>query len=257
MAQCSGYGGYPWLLLGWVTAERSCPCKQPVCPAVGGDSEVTIKPLVPRLKYCEFPDSQFADTLLAQLFKVLIYLRVYDESASYRLNTFVPKMRVSRSAADTDKMNKPDKESAGQQQKMNKPDKESAGVSRSAAEDEQTRQGVSRSAADTDKMNKPDKESAGVSRSAADTDKMNKPDKESAGVSRSAADTDKMNKPDKESAGQQQTQIRCRFCKNISSRRVTALIQLSRCHGDAADIIFLSSVNLSGSISTVNLATVN
>ncbi|KAG8328700.1 hypothetical protein J6590_103760 [Homalodisca vitripennis] len=234
MAQCSGYGGYPWLLLGWVTAERSCPCKQPVCPAVGGDSEVTIKPLVPRLKYCEFPDSQFADTLLAQLFKVLIYLRVYDESASYRLNTFVPKMRVSRSAADTDKMNKPDKESAGQQQKMNKPDKESA--------DEQTRQGVSRSAADTDKMNKPDKESAGVSRSAADTDKMNKPDKESA---------------DKESAGQQQTQIRCRFCKNISSRRVTALIQLSRCHGDAADIIFLSSVNLSGSISTVNLATVN
>ncbi|KAG8300878.1 hypothetical protein J6590_065609 [Homalodisca vitripennis] len=38
-----------WLLLGWVTAERSCPCKQPACPAVGGCSEVTFKPLVPRL----------------------------------------------------------------------------------------------------------------------------------------------------------------------------------------------------------------
>ncbi|KAG8241631.1 hypothetical protein J6590_082904 [Homalodisca vitripennis] len=24
-----------WLLLGWVTAEQSCPCRQPVCPAVG------------------------------------------------------------------------------------------------------------------------------------------------------------------------------------------------------------------------------
>ncbi|KAG8281673.1 hypothetical protein J6590_054563 [Homalodisca vitripennis] len=33
-----------WLLLGWVTAERSCPCKQPSCPAVGGGSEVTFKP---------------------------------------------------------------------------------------------------------------------------------------------------------------------------------------------------------------------
>ncbi|KAG8306662.1 hypothetical protein J6590_042446 [Homalodisca vitripennis] len=38
-----------WLLLGWATAERSCPCKQPACPAIGGGSEVTFKPLVPRL----------------------------------------------------------------------------------------------------------------------------------------------------------------------------------------------------------------
>ncbi|KAG8282636.1 hypothetical protein J6590_031886 [Homalodisca vitripennis] len=38
-----------WLLLGWVAAERSCPCKQPACPAVGGGSEVSFKPLVPRL----------------------------------------------------------------------------------------------------------------------------------------------------------------------------------------------------------------
>ncbi|KAG8265559.1 hypothetical protein J6590_092267 [Homalodisca vitripennis] len=38
-----------WLLLGWVASERSCPCKQPTCPAIGGGSEVTIKPLVSRL----------------------------------------------------------------------------------------------------------------------------------------------------------------------------------------------------------------
>ncbi|KAG8292649.1 hypothetical protein J6590_034842 [Homalodisca vitripennis] len=37
-----------WLLLGWVTAKRSCPCKQPACPAIGGGSEITFKPLVPR-----------------------------------------------------------------------------------------------------------------------------------------------------------------------------------------------------------------
>ncbi|KAG8284114.1 hypothetical protein J6590_003808 [Homalodisca vitripennis] len=30
-----------WLLLGWVAAERPCPCKQPACPAVGGDSELS------------------------------------------------------------------------------------------------------------------------------------------------------------------------------------------------------------------------
>ncbi|KAG8305303.1 Serine palmitoyltransferase 1 [Homalodisca vitripennis] len=33
-----------WLLLGWVTTERSCPCKQSACPAIGG-TEVTFKPL--------------------------------------------------------------------------------------------------------------------------------------------------------------------------------------------------------------------
>ncbi|KAG8280609.1 hypothetical protein J6590_077602 [Homalodisca vitripennis] len=37
-----------WLLLVWVTAERSCPCKQPFCPTIVGVSEVTFKPLVPR-----------------------------------------------------------------------------------------------------------------------------------------------------------------------------------------------------------------
>ncbi|KAG8275942.1 hypothetical protein J6590_075144 [Homalodisca vitripennis] len=42
-----------WLLLGWVTAERSCPCKQPACPAVGGGSGVTFKPFVPRLSVIE------------------------------------------------------------------------------------------------------------------------------------------------------------------------------------------------------------
>ncbi|KAG8271229.1 hypothetical protein J6590_068119 [Homalodisca vitripennis] len=38
-----------WVLLGWVTAERSYPCKRPACPAIGCGSEVTFKPLVPRL----------------------------------------------------------------------------------------------------------------------------------------------------------------------------------------------------------------
>ncbi|KAG8292408.1 hypothetical protein J6590_041520, partial [Homalodisca vitripennis] len=36
------------LLLGWVTAERSCPCKQPACPAIGCGSKVTFKPLKER-----------------------------------------------------------------------------------------------------------------------------------------------------------------------------------------------------------------
>ncbi|KAG8306202.1 hypothetical protein J6590_053506 [Homalodisca vitripennis] len=31
------------LLLGWVTTERSCPCKQPICQAIGCGSEVTFK----------------------------------------------------------------------------------------------------------------------------------------------------------------------------------------------------------------------
>ncbi|KAG8302651.1 hypothetical protein J6590_028569 [Homalodisca vitripennis] len=39
-----------WLLLGQVTAERSCPCKRPACPAIGGGSEVTFKPLGSRRK---------------------------------------------------------------------------------------------------------------------------------------------------------------------------------------------------------------
>ncbi|KAG8276362.1 hypothetical protein J6590_067206 [Homalodisca vitripennis] len=34
-----------WLLLGWVTAKRSCPCKQPACPAIGGGSEVIFMPI--------------------------------------------------------------------------------------------------------------------------------------------------------------------------------------------------------------------
>ncbi|KAG8241262.1 hypothetical protein J6590_090418 [Homalodisca vitripennis] len=42
-----------WLLLGWVTAERSCPCKQPACPAVSVGSEVNFKPLVPKLSVRE------------------------------------------------------------------------------------------------------------------------------------------------------------------------------------------------------------
>ncbi|KAG8259172.1 hypothetical protein J6590_017351 [Homalodisca vitripennis] len=58
--KCSGYSGLSqddrikqrraWLLLGWVTAERLCPCKQSTCPTIGGGSEVTFKPLVPCFK---------------------------------------------------------------------------------------------------------------------------------------------------------------------------------------------------------------
>ncbi|KAG8262623.1 hypothetical protein J6590_050119 [Homalodisca vitripennis] len=44
-----------WLLLGWVTAERSCPCKQPACPAIGGGSEVTFKHWSPALMTCPDP----------------------------------------------------------------------------------------------------------------------------------------------------------------------------------------------------------
>ncbi|KAG8241269.1 hypothetical protein J6590_090278 [Homalodisca vitripennis] len=36
-----------------VIAERYCPCKQPACPAIGGGSEVTFKPLVPKLSVRE------------------------------------------------------------------------------------------------------------------------------------------------------------------------------------------------------------
>ncbi|KAG8276532.1 hypothetical protein J6590_064026 [Homalodisca vitripennis] len=42
-----------WLLFGWVTAERFCPCKQPACPAIGEGSEVILKPLVSRLSVRE------------------------------------------------------------------------------------------------------------------------------------------------------------------------------------------------------------
>ncbi|KAG8304894.1 hypothetical protein J6590_083338 [Homalodisca vitripennis] len=42
-----------WLRFRWMTAERSCPCKQPSCPAIGGGSEVTFKPLVPKLSVRE------------------------------------------------------------------------------------------------------------------------------------------------------------------------------------------------------------
>ncbi|KAG8262698.1 hypothetical protein J6590_049246 [Homalodisca vitripennis] len=49
----SPYPTSVWLLLGWVTAERSFPCKQPACPAVGGGSEVISKLLFPRLSVRE------------------------------------------------------------------------------------------------------------------------------------------------------------------------------------------------------------
>ncbi|KAG8290923.1 hypothetical protein J6590_073149 [Homalodisca vitripennis] len=38
-----------WLLLGSVTAQQDCPCKQSPCLAIGGGSEVTFNTLVPWL----------------------------------------------------------------------------------------------------------------------------------------------------------------------------------------------------------------
>ncbi|KAG8286315.1 hypothetical protein J6590_062818 [Homalodisca vitripennis] len=63
MAQCSEYNSYRAItgssnvergccLDGW-PAERSCPYKQLACPAIGGGSEVTFKPFVPRLSVRE------------------------------------------------------------------------------------------------------------------------------------------------------------------------------------------------------------
>ncbi|KAG8262213.1 hypothetical protein J6590_057068 [Homalodisca vitripennis] len=37
------------LLLGWMTAKQSCPCKHPAYPATGGGSKVTFKPMVPKI----------------------------------------------------------------------------------------------------------------------------------------------------------------------------------------------------------------
>ncbi|KAG8312822.1 hypothetical protein J6590_016011 [Homalodisca vitripennis] len=42
-----------WLLLGRLTAERSCLYKQPACPAIGGGSAATYKRLGPRLSVRE------------------------------------------------------------------------------------------------------------------------------------------------------------------------------------------------------------
>ncbi|KAG8268401.1 hypothetical protein J6590_027563 [Homalodisca vitripennis] len=50
MAQCSGYNGYRKIT---GSSNRSCSCKQPACPAGGGGSEVTFKPLVLRLSVRE------------------------------------------------------------------------------------------------------------------------------------------------------------------------------------------------------------
>ncbi|KAG8275801.1 hypothetical protein J6590_078779 [Homalodisca vitripennis] len=75
MAQCSGYNGYRKITRSSnVTDERSCPCKLPACPAIGGGSEVTFKPLVPsiknidghiRLTFCKAADK----TIIGQRFK--------------------------------------------------------------------------------------------------------------------------------------------------------------------------------------------
>ncbi|KAG8246698.1 hypothetical protein J6590_078636, partial [Homalodisca vitripennis] len=64
-----------WLLLGWVTADRSCPCKRIVCPAIGGGSEVTSTPLV-RSSWIE------SDTLPLQV--MFAYSRTTRENVSIK-----------------------------------------------------------------------------------------------------------------------------------------------------------------------------
>ncbi|KAG8247373.1 hypothetical protein J6590_062436 [Homalodisca vitripennis] len=77
-----------WLLLGQVTAERSCPCKRPACPAIGGGSEVTFKPLVPRLSVREgflaltSPDGLDKDKYRLQLARVQLQAA---ESSAYHV----------------------------------------------------------------------------------------------------------------------------------------------------------------------------
>ncbi|KAG8316563.1 hypothetical protein J6590_047704 [Homalodisca vitripennis] len=51
MAQCSGYNGY-CKMTGLSNVERGCCldvlASSPPAPAIGGDSEIDFKPLVPR-----------------------------------------------------------------------------------------------------------------------------------------------------------------------------------------------------------------
>ncbi|KAG8307665.1 hypothetical protein J6590_013347 [Homalodisca vitripennis] len=63
-----------WPLLGLVTAERSCPCKRPACPAIGVGSEVTFKPLVPRSPFFVFDIDQYVGLLglLSSFYSIIL-----------------------------------------------------------------------------------------------------------------------------------------------------------------------------------------
>ncbi|KAG8295770.1 hypothetical protein J6590_073129 [Homalodisca vitripennis] len=61
-----------WLLLGWVTVERSCPCKQLACPAVGGGRELTAPTLF--LLYLEHECQTSADCSQTKRNKPLQYV---------------------------------------------------------------------------------------------------------------------------------------------------------------------------------------
>ncbi|KAG8310707.1 hypothetical protein J6590_058860 [Homalodisca vitripennis] len=67
-----------WLLLGQVTAERSCPCKRPACPAIGGGSGSAFKPLVPRLSVREELLSLTSPVYLKFTFLFLVHVLISD-----------------------------------------------------------------------------------------------------------------------------------------------------------------------------------
>ncbi|KAG8317945.1 hypothetical protein J6590_013080 [Homalodisca vitripennis] len=80
MAQCSGYGGYRKITRSSnLTAERSCPCKRPACPAIGGGSEVTFKPLVPRAHCAKWFRRPWENSILScMLLRMLIATNIEE-----------------------------------------------------------------------------------------------------------------------------------------------------------------------------------
>ncbi|KAG8315735.1 hypothetical protein J6590_065505 [Homalodisca vitripennis] len=78
-----------WLLLGWVTAERSCPYKQLACPAVGGGSEVTFKPLFPSANFPQrfilhndYSALRAAKRVAGRYRKALTHLSLYSDHST-------------------------------------------------------------------------------------------------------------------------------------------------------------------------------
>ncbi|KAG8282274.1 hypothetical protein J6590_040506 [Homalodisca vitripennis] len=66
-----------WMLLGWVSAERSCPCKQPTCPAIGGGSD--SHQAIPISATCSeiYSYSEEASTKISK--KVVIFILLHEK----------------------------------------------------------------------------------------------------------------------------------------------------------------------------------
>ncbi|KAG8330107.1 hypothetical protein J6590_070597 [Homalodisca vitripennis] len=81
-------------LLGWVTAERSYPCKQHACPAIGDGSEVTFKPLDPGVQaHVASPRTALLSTLQTSL------RRIDTESNIIRIQPGYSRYKVERGVA--------------------------------------------------------------------------------------------------------------------------------------------------------------